>query len=111
MSIRKTKPSNRAKISLKNIGRYIQGYSRKLTESFGLLPEYKQEQVVWRTTQAQECLKNGSCLFCGCTTPAKFYSDEACEDPVRKCYPDMMSEQDWNTFKLTNKTKIQIDNA
>lgn len=101
--------TNKAKINLKNIGRFLQGYSRKFSETFGLLPEYKQEQVVWRTNQAQECTLNGSCLFCGCTTPAKYYSDEGCENPVKKCYPDMMSETRWAAFKLSKDITIKID--
>ena len=101
-------PSNPAKVNLKNIGRFIQGYSRKFTDAFGLLEDYKKEQVVWRSHQAEECTKNGACIYCGCTTPAKFYSDEACEDPEKKCYPDMMDKETWEKFKEQNHIRVTI---
>ena len=105
----KQKPSNPAKINLSNIGRFIQGYSRKFSETFGLLAEHKQEQVLYRQEQALECTKNGSCVYCGCDTPAKYYSDEGCEDPERKCYPEMMNKEVWEAFKLGNGLEIKID--
>lgn len=104
-----TTPEKKAKVTFKNIGRFIQGYSRKFTESFGLLDIHKREQVIWRATQASLCYSNGHCVYCGCATPAKFYSDEGCEDPVRKCYPDMMEKEDWEKFKIENQITINID--
>lgn len=101
--------TNKAKINLKNIGRFLQGYSRKFSESFGLLEIHKREQVIWREAQASVCTANGSCTYCGCTTPAKYYSDEGCEDPVKKCYPDMMSETEWIAFKSSKDISIKID--
>lgn len=105
----KQKPSNPAKISLKNIKSFFQGYARKFSDAFGMLPKYKQEQVIWRTERAKACMENGSCLYCGCDTPGKFYSDDACEDPERKCYPDMMAEQEWEVYKRDNNIEIKID--
>jgi len=104
-----TEPKNKAKISLKNIGRFLQGYSRMFSETFGLLEKHKQEQVIWRSEQAKECLKNGSCLYCGCDTPAKFYSDEACEDPQRQCYPSMMDVPTWEQYKAEHQITIKVD--
>lgn len=107
--MKRKKPENKAKISLTTIGRFIQGYARKFSETFGLLEYHKKEQVIWRTEQAKECTANGSCVYCGCGTPAKYYSDEACEDPVRKCYPAMMTEYTWEEFKQHNDITIKID--
>ena len=104
-----TKPEKKAKVNLTNIRRFIQGYARKFSETFGLLEKYKQEQVIWRGMEAIECANNGSCVYCGCDTPAKFYSDEACEDPVRKCYPTMMPEEVWDKYKIDNNITIKID--
>lgn len=103
------KPENKAKMNLKNIGKFFQGYRRKFSEAFGLLEDYKQEQVVWRGEQAKECLDAGACLYCGCHTPAKFYADEGCEDPNRKCYPDMMSKEVWDKYKEKHNITIKID--
>lgn len=109
MSTNKRKPENKAKVNLTNIGRFVQGYTRKFSETFGLLEDYKKEQVIWRGEVAKECLSNSSCLYCGCDTPAKFYSDEACEDPVRKCYPAMLSLGGWEKYKEDNNITIKID--
>jgi hypothetical protein len=92
------------------VGRFLKGYLSYFSESFGLLPEFKQEQVIYRTEKAKECVTNKSCLYCGCDTPAKFYSDEGCEDPVRKCYPDMMDKDTWEQFKKDNDYFIDLSN-
>lgn len=106
----KQKPEKKAKVNLKNIGRFLQGYARKFSDTFGLLEQHKKEQVVWRAeVMAIDCTTNGSCLFCGCDTPAKYYSDEACEDPVRKCYPDMMNKEDWEAWKTKYNVTINIE--
>lgn len=102
----KEKPENPAKVNLKNISKFLQGYARKLSDSFGLLPDYKKEQVLWRMEAAKPCTENGSCLYCGCDTPARYYSDEACEDPVKQCYPDMMSEAEWIEYKTKHNISI-----
>lgn len=104
-----TSPKKKAKINLKNIGRFIQGYTRAFSETFGLLDEHKKEQVIYRTELAKECTLNGSCVYCGCTTPAKYYSDEACEDPDKQCYPAMMNKEEWIAFKLEKDITIKIN--
>lgn len=106
----KLKPENPAKINALNIGRFLKGYARKFSAAFGLLEYWKQEQVIWRTRLAKQCTDNKACLYCGCDTPAKYYGDEACEDPVKQCYPAMMNEKEWNTFKRKTNLKIEIDN-
>lgn len=105
----KKKVENKAKVSLKNIGRFIQGYTRKFSDTFGLLEDYKKEQVIWRSEQAKECTLNGSCVYCGCDTPAKYYGDEECEDPIRKCYPAMMEEAGWEEYKKLLNITVKID--
>lgn len=111
MSTPKIKPSNPAKITFKNIGHFIQGYKRMFSETFGLLDDHQKEQVIWRTIKAAECYKNGKCTYCGCDTPAKFYSDGACEDPVKQCYPEMMSRTEWEEFKLKNQIELPNDSS
>lgn len=105
----KKKPSNPAKINLSTIKSFFQGYARKFTEGFGLLAEYKKEQVVWRTEKSKECMENGVCLFCGCDMPAKLYCDDECLDPDRKCYPEMMDEKTWEEFKKTNNIVVKLE--
>lgn len=109
MSTDKTKLSNKAKVSLKNIGRFIQGYTRSFSDALGLLEEHKREQVIWRAEQAKECTENGSCVYCGCTTPAKYYSDEGCENPDKMCYPEMLSKDTWEHYKKMYNITVKID--
>ena len=110
MSTRK-EPSNPTRITPKSVFAFAQGYLRKFSDTFGLLEDHKKEQVLWRTEQAKAWMENGTCLYCGCDTPAKFYSDEQCEDPERKCYPEMMSKADWEKYKIDNSITITIKPA
>lgn len=109
MSTSKRRPEKKAKVSFSTISSFIQGYTRKFSETFGLLDLHKKEQVIWREEVAKECLENGSCVYCGCDTPAKFYSDEGCGDPLRQCYPAMFSAEDWDIWKRQNNITIKID--
>lgn len=102
------RPTNPAKVTLRNIGRFLKGYLRKFGEDFGLLEPHQQEQVKWRAAKAHQCMENRACLYCGCHTPAKFYDDSACEDPVRQCYPEMMDAPTWEVYKKENGIKIEI---
>lgn len=106
MSTRK-EPSNPAKINIAHVLSFFQGYTRKFSETFGLLEDYKREQVIWRSELAKECTENGSCTFCGCHTPAKYYADDACEK--EGCYVAMMSKDEWEQFKKSNSITIKID--
>lgn len=105
----KQKPTNPAKVDLKHVKSFFQGYARMFSDSFGILPLHKKEQVIWREQMAKACTDNKACLYCGCETPAKYYSDEACEDPVKQCYPEMMKKTRWNQFKKANNITIKID--
>jgi hypothetical protein len=72
------------------------------------------EQFIYRTIKAYECAKNGSCIVCGCTTPALFFANKPCAlSHVQKsnwhvfgktelCYPKMMNKKEWNDFKQLN---------
>lgn len=108
--MRKNTPTEPAKITLKNIKKFFQGWTRwivlklsknkfvkKVSDSIGLLPGYKQEQFLFRLqTMNQECLKSGNCVVCGCETPQLQLADDACDG---KCYPVMMNKEDWEKYK------------
>jgi hypothetical protein len=51
----------------------------------------------------QTCLKQGSCVICGCSTPQLQMADAACEG---NCYPEMMSKENWDNYKLENDLKF-----
>lgn len=114
----KQQATHPAKVNLKNIKKFIQGWIRyiiyklylkkklmdKVSDSFTLLPEHKREQFEYRlVTMNQTCLKQGSCVVCGCSTPQLQMADAACEG---NCYPEMMNEENWNKYKLENDLKF-----
>jgi len=100
--------TNPAKINSHNVLRFLKAKLREFSDAFNLLEDYKKEQVIWRRDQAKECSANGYCTYCGCSTPGKYYTDDGCDDPVKKCYPDMMSKEEWEKFKITNNITIEI---
>lgn len=99
----------KAKINLKNIKRFLQGWYRYILyklqkhedpESLNLLPLHKQEQFRYRLQiMDKQCLADGKCKICGCETPQLQMIDDACEG---KCYPNMMSKEEWDEFKRRN---------
>lgn len=114
---KKITPTEPAKINLRNIKKFLQGWTRyiyyllsknkfakKVGDSLNLLPSYKQEQFNYRLqVMNKECLTSGHCVICGCGTPELQMADEACEG---KCYPEMMEEKEWVDFKINNNIKI-----
>lgn len=99
-------PTNPAKVTLGNIWAVIQGYTRRIFYWLELIPKYKKEQFEWRKKQAQACICNGSCLYCGCDMKGKIFSSVGCDDPIRYCYPDLMSKISWETYKKEHNIKI-----
>lgn len=96
-------------ITLKNIGAFIQGNTRAFLHNYGnnffSLDSHIQEQVAYRTALAnKECLNKGVCK-CNCKIPELFYADKQCED---KCYPLMMSKEDWEAFKLKDIEPVEL---
>jgi hypothetical protein len=43
-----------------------------------------------------DCYNQGSCVLCGCSTPALQLANKPCDNP---CYPAMMNKRDWDKFK------------
>lgn len=97
----------KSKITLKNIKSYIQGNWRAVLLEY--YPEgiskHIEEQYFWRIEQVKEkspeCLENKECKKCHCEIPELFLADKACENNP-PCYPEMMSESEWNQFKYYN---------
>ena len=108
----KLKPTNPAKITLRNIKRYIQGWMRFILfryfnadgKDLKLLRHHEVEQFKWRLqVMNPECLKNEKCVICGCQTPQLQMCGEACEGG---CYPDMMNKPNWEKYKAENQIII-----
>ncbi|MGK2864876.1 MAG: hypothetical protein ACSLE0_23290 [Chitinophagaceae bacterium] len=92
-------------ITFKNILSYLEGNTKYLMSTFGLYPTHKQEQVLWRLNICKvDCVKNGECEYCGCPPEKKAFVDKSCNDGDR--FPDMMDEETWEKYKLTNNIDI-----
>lgn len=93
------------KITPRNILYFIEGNLKKLGDTLGVLPKHEQEQVLWRSQIcANDCVKYGYCVYCGCNLPGKFYVNKSCNDGER--FPDLMTKAKWEKYKLDNNIEI-----
>ena len=73
-------------------------------------PKHIKEQFIWRlkkmedSSQGKACLNKGECV-CGCPIPDLQLANDACE---HNCYPAMMDEKKWNTFKVQNHFQVDL---
>ncbi len=74
-------------------------------------PKHIKEQFIWRlekmkqSKQGQICMAKGGCV-CGCSVPDLQLANDACE---HNCYPPMMDERKWNTFKIQNHFNVDVE--
>ena len=86
---------------------FIEGNLKFLGDQFNLLPKHTKEQVIWRTQICKDdCIKRGSCIYCGCSVPGKLYVGESCNLGDR--FPDLMDEEDWCNYKSENNIQINL---
>jgi len=65
-----------------------------------LFRKSSQEQYIYRINVAiADCILNGSCVVCGCATPALMFRNKTCD---AFCYPDKMSTKKWEKYKTEN---------
>ena len=100
--------TNPAPIDKKHVTAFFQGYANYFKDGLKMLEQWKKEQIVWRLEKAKTCVNNGSCLYCGCAMPQRAYANVGCEDPDRKCYPEMMDKEEWEKFKQENNITVKI---
>ena len=98
-------------VTPKNIKAFFEGYSRVIYDKLIGLPEYTQEQILYRESKCQDCVTvghedsgPGSCRECGCNIPGKWFVTKSCNDGKR--FPDLMGEKEWKTFKEDNDITI-----
>lgn len=91
---------------LRKVNSYIVGWTRYYLyyskELFGfsiswLIPSHLKEQFEARLISMNLiCFTEGSCIGCGCTTPALQMAFKSCEN---NCYPPFMDKETWKAFK------------
>ena len=93
-----------SQITVENIRGYLQGNLRKFLSTLpNGVPDYIMEQIQYRLSEMDiNCLERGYCP-CNCSVPEKQYEDRSCE---RGCYPDMMSKEDWERYKISHKIEL-----
>jgi hypothetical protein len=92
--------------SFKKVIQFIEGNLKMLGDEFNLLPDYQKEQVLYRLEICKnDCVKSGSCKYCGCSVPGKLYVSESCNNGAR--FPNMMDENEWSEYKEENNIKIE----
>lgn len=73
---------------------------------------YIKEQFIWRlhkmslSKDGQQCINKKECIHCGCAVPDLQLTNDACEG---NCYPPMMDEKKWNSYKKLNHIKIDLN--
>lgn len=98
----------RSKIKINDIFAYIIGnYRYWCYENFRfLLRKHIIEQFEWRlSVMNNECYSSGSCIKCGCDTPALQMANKACEGG---CYFKMMRSNTWKGIKVAFETRERI---
>lgn len=91
------------KINFQDIYNFIEGNSNKVLSSINLKSEAYLEQVEYRKLICEsDCIANGKCIKCGCSSPSRLYTRLTC-NPDR--FPSIMSEDEWVEFKRTNYDK------
>lgn len=90
---------------LKDIKNFVEGTTIKMLNdmNFITLPIHFKEQVIYRAYLCQDCLSNGECLICHCSTPTMFYSPNK-EDSNGK-WSKFMNSKEWDSFKSSDNLK------
>lgn len=92
--------------NMKNILSFIEGNYKFYYDKMIGMPLYIQEQVLWRMELCKDdCVPNGKCIYCNCSTYKKVFVKESCNNGER--FPDMMDEKDWKQYKKDNKIKMK----
>ncbi len=67
------------------------------------------EQIMFRYLECEPCVKNGSCLHCGCSLKGSLnkMSDLQAEDSDGK-WGKVMPEEDWQSYKILNNIKFSL---
>ena len=89
-------------ITIKNIKSFFEGNTKYYADKIFGSPEHIKEQYLYRLSQCKnDCLKREKCIYCGCPTKKKLFVNRSCNNGKR--FPDMMSKEDWDEFKLQKK--------
>ena len=96
------------KITPRKIFHFLEGNLKMLGDYLHILPKHEREQVLYRSEVCRnDCMQYGYCKYCGCSVPGKLYVKESCNGGER--FPDLMTEEEWEKFKVENNIEIHGD--
>lgn len=94
------------KITANNIKNFIQGNYRRFKDKIMTLEPHIREQVIYRSSFCDDCLKAGYCGICGCPVPGRWYATKTCSDR----FPNLMDKITWEEYKKENNIEIDENN-
>jgi len=97
------KDKNYNKINLNNVKSFLSAHYSMFLNIFDLYPEHKKEQVAYRLSLCDDCIKEGECPYCGCPPEKKAFADKSCNKGDR--FPDMLNKTEWEEFKKENNVQ------
>lgn len=73
-------------------------------------PKHYLEQYLYRAYLCSDCLEDGKCKACGCTTPQMFFAPRKV-DKLDKWPPFFRNEEDWEEYKTRYKEAFTVTEA
>ena len=92
-----------------NIMNFLQGnyYLLKYRLNDSSIEKHVKEQALYRAELCKECLEEGKCLGCNCSTPGLFFAPNKEDHEGR--WGKMLSFEKWEEFKKQNDISIHLD--
>lgn len=84
-------------INKQNVKNYMEGRKNQLFSMFNITTEGFEEQVKYRMSKCEDCIKEGECPYCGCPTPDRLYASQSCNGGLK--FPDIMTDLEWTEYK------------
>lgn len=98
-------------ITPSKIKSFIVGNSRMIATNLGIvkLKHHEQDQILLRMLLCEDCMSNGSCSVCGCTTPNMFYDPNKLDAAGK--WGRILNHEEWKrlmgkTFKEKKSTGL-----
>lgn len=92
---------NPASLNWHNIKNVIKSFYLKAF--FRFKPTYYKEQVFYRCVVSEDCIKNKTCLECGCEQKLKILVNEPCAKKYTNdyfCYDYFLSKEEWEKLNI-----------
>lgn len=103
-------------ITEENVMNFLSGYKNLALTKIRKAQPWIEEMVEYRAFLCNDCLNNGRCQVCRCSTPGMFYAP--LKKDSRKRWPTIADSDEWESFKSNDpnyqkylQIKQQIDES